>query len=308
MPAGIRRSGVRAFNPPSVRPYNLGGDLWVSFNQPTFAFTAEMQKGGEIAVVFPSFALANLTATNDTLAVRFPSFAVVLPVLSGAKVDLAVAFPVFAPVLHAQKATQLAVVFPLFQTSLIAAHIPTIALGVEFPVFVFGGVAQLSSEGLDQTVPCEVWVVNEETKAHSTYTNWRFNSYGEFNGIAIVAFPDGLYTLTGDEDGTTQIDAKVYWAPSDLGTNKQKTGWDAYVRVRGSGEPIRLVAVTDEVEKRIYTGTMVNFPKGIHPKRFQSTRALQGRMWQFGFENTQGGDFALEEIEIIPVVGSRRLK
>lgn len=272
------------------------------------AFTFAAFDPAILTTTFPVFTIAEFFAEKNEINAPFPIFVPTFHVLSGAIAQPNITFQSFVPRFAAQRATILQSVFPVFETTFLMVPPTTIELVAKWPVWVPRFFAGLASDGVTVATDYVVWVVNAETKMHSEYTNWQFNSYGEFNGKTFIAMPDGIYELTGDEDGSTQIDAKVYWAPSDLGTNKQKTGWDAYVRLRGSGEPVRLVVTTDEVQKRIYTGDMVNFPKGTHPKRFQSTRALQGRMWQFGFENTQGGDFALEEVEIIPVIGSRRLK
>lgn len=182
-----------------------------------------------------------------------------------------------------------------------------------FPHFDIRGRIIFGAEAFLGDSDTVVWVVNSETKMHSTYKNWAANSHGVFNGVELVAMADGIYELgasDGDETDTAYdpIVGKVYWAPSDMGTDKQKRIDAAYVRLRRSGELLRLVAITDEATRREYTEDVRGFPLLTHPKRVLFTRGLQGRIWQIGFENIDGGDFSLEDIEIIPIILSRRLR
>ena len=180
-------------------------------------------------------------------------------------------------------------------------------VAISWPLFAVVGAGQSISQPID-IADYVAWVINVDTKAHSTYDNFLVTSQGTFNGVELVAMADGLFELTGDDDAGTDIDAKVYWAPSALGTSKQKKSRSAFVNIRAGGEDFKLVAFTDETEKRIYGQDMTGFPENMHRKRVEFTRNLEGQTWQYGIENTDGSRITLSDIEIEYVPGKRRLK
>lgn len=164
-----------------------------------------------------------------------------------------------------------------------------------------------STGDITVTTDYVTWTVNEQTAQHSKYTNWLVNSYAEIGSAQFVSTPTGIFELIGDDDAGTNIDARVYWPPTSFGTTKQKRCEQAFLRIRARGD-VRLVALTDETERRIYNQDMTGFPANLHPKRVQFTRKLQGALWQMGFENIDGADFDLHDIEVDIVVLTRRLK
>lgn len=183
----------------------------------------------------------------------------------------------------------------------VALTLPVLQLTASMITDSSGGIAPLPEEDF------VAWAVNEQTKQHSKYTNWLVNSYAELNGAQFISTPDGIFELTGDDDAGTNIDAKVYWPPSKFGTDKQKRCDQAFLRIRARGN-VRLIAITDEVEERIYNQDMAGFPENLHPKRVQFTRNLEGALWQLGFENVGGAGFDLQDIEVDVIVLTRRLK
>lgn len=155
----------------------------------------------------------------------------------------------------------------------------------------------------------EIWVANALTAAHSKYTNYACNGLVKFNGKWVASFADGIYELGGNLDNTDKIAAKVYWVPSDLGNHAQKRIDSLSVNIRSINQSaIKIVAIADEQEKRTFTKDIGGRPKGIHRHRQLLPKGLNAQTWQFGIENMNGGDFVLDEIEVITVELSRRFK
>jgi hypothetical protein len=164
-----------------------------------------------------------------------------------------------------------------------------------------------SSGAVETTADYVTWVVNEQTKQHGKYLNWLVNSFAEIEDAQFVATPDGIFELTGTDDAGTDIDAQIFWPPSKLGTDSQKRTDQAFLRVRAGGD-LAFIAITDEVEKRIYGQDMTGFPENMYQKRVLLTRGLQGAFWQFGVKNVDGAALELADVEVDVVRLSRRLK
>lgn len=306
MAAHIRRSGVRAFNYPEGRPYEVGplSAFDVTFPAFTAALTAHSDR---LQAEFPGFTFGPMEISSDTLSVLQPTFTCELTAVAGSIGTLQAAFPTFSIGGEFEIGTILQVEFPAFTAGLTATQVVPFTLAVQWPSFIFAGTALPASA--DTNTNYVVWVVNSVTKAHSTYTNWNANSFARFNGKDMIATSTGIHELTAGADGATAVTGKVYWPPSAFGTDKQQRIEAVYVRLRGSAQPFLLVATCDEQERRIYTASMTGFPAGIHPKRVLFTRNLRGNLWQIGFENTNGGDFDLVEVEVITIPDPhRRLK
>jgi hypothetical protein len=154
-----------------------------------------------------------------------------------------------------------------------------------------------------------VWVVNTKTGAHSTYANFNCVDIAEFNGKQLAVFEEGLYELGGENDDGVDIDAKIYWVPSSLGTPKQKRIESIHIVMRNlDGNDLKLVTITDEVEERIYTKTIASNVAGLKTYRQLTTKGLSGTIWQVGIENTNSGDFVVDSAVLNSIELSRHFK
>jgi hypothetical protein len=185
---------------------------------------------------------------------------------------------------------------------------------IRLPRMRSDGALTLTQNGLidaegNPTTDYQVWVANIANAAHSTYTNFGCNSMVKFNGKMIGAFNDGIYEIGGHTDSGVKIAAKVYWVPTNLGDNKQKSIDSVAVNMRSLNQgSIKLVAIADEQKKRTFIKPVTGRAKGLQRYRQQMPLGLTAQTWQFGFENVSGGDFVLDEIEVISVELSRRFK
>lgn len=287
--------------------YTSTSGNWLNKDWPVLSVTASGVAGqtGSASIAFPLFS-GSLAGGADVGVCDFPLFGVIGAGEVGANGTLSRPFELFALTASGGKSGAAALDYALFTLVASGGELIDIDGSLPFPLFTAAGAGQAVLDTV-ATNDYVVWVVNTETKAHSTYVNWQVSSLTEFNGKWFITLPDGIYELAGGADGATAINAAVYWPPSEFGTTKQKRLDAAYVHLRQGGN-FKLVAVTDELQKRIYGQDMTGFPAGLHPKRVQFTRGLKGRMWQIGFENTNGADFDLAEIEVVTIPESRRLK
>lgn len=165
------------------------------------------------------------------------------------------------------------------------------------------GYAPVDETGTSYTV----WVVNAENGAHSNYSSWNMNSYGTFNGTDLVCKDDGLYEVTGDDDEGTNIDSGIYWAFTDFNSQAQKRIESIYANIRGA-QNFKIVLWADEEEKRILLKTDLPSISGIHKVRILPPIGLRGQAWKVGFENLNGSDFELNDLEVVPLESKRKLR
>jgi hypothetical protein len=175
-----------------------------------------------------------------------------------------------------------------------------------FPMFELNG--SITSDRSGATADVEVWVLNTESKHHSTYNNWQINSFGMFNGQPIAAMPDGLYQMNGADDAGADITGKIYWPPSDLTSRQQKALEAAFIRLRGNVSDISFVVVIDETEKRIFNISMAQTKEGNCVKRVPMPRGFKGNLYQFGIEYTGSSNIEMFEVEVISMELGRKLK
>jgi hypothetical protein len=155
----------------------------------------------------------------------------------------------------------------------------------------------------------QVWTMNSVTGAHTTYSSWNVNSYGKFDGREIIVLADGIYEVTGVHDASAEILADVEWPPTDMGSHKQKRIDSISINMRSlTTDGYTVTAVADEQQLRRYPKTITGRPEGMRRHRQLLPKGLNGQHWQFGFENDTGGDFVLDEIEVIAVELTRRFK
>jgi hypothetical protein len=159
------------------------------------------------------------------------------------------------------------------------------------------------------SVDYEVWTMNTVTAAHSTYSSWNVNSYGEFNGVEIILLPDGIYEITGTSDAGTAISAVVEWPPTDLGSHSQKRVDSVSVNMRNlSSGAFNVTAVVDEQRQRLYRKDDSGRPEGMYRHRVLFPKGLNGSNWKLGFKNDTGSNFVLDELDVYAVELPRKYR
>lgn len=148
------------------------------------------------------------------------------------------------------------------------------------------------------------FVINSKTKGISEYTNYNFNSMSDSLG----ATSTGIYSLTGNDDTGTNIDAYIKTGLIDFGTSLEKQVPYAYIGLNKSG---RLMLKTDvtyrgQRKERWYeiTPRTVNAPDNV---RIKTGRGVKARYWQFELVNIDGSDFEIDSLEMLPLILKRRI-
>lgn len=148
-------------------------------------------------------------------------------------------------------------------------------------------------------------VMHTEQMSLSTYTNYPFNSFAVFQGVALGASSDGIFALSGATDAGTAIAAVARLGISDFGTSHLKRIDRLYVGYRTDGDMV-LRVLTDEVTSRDYS-LKATGKSGLHGNHVRVGKGVEARYWQFEIQNTNGADFELNSIEAKPTVLRRRV-
>jgi len=141
------------------------------------------------------------------------------------------------------------------------------------------------------------FVINTMTSAHSTYSNFGFNSYFKLANSYYGINSTGVWKLTGDLDITTSIQTDVETPISSFDKQGMKACCDAIIFGRLQGD-IEVVTVNDEQEER--EGFIVNQDEreGLHRIRVRIPKGLKGATWQFKLRNVDGSQFSINNFEV----------
>jgi hypothetical protein len=124
-----------------------------------------------------------------------------------------------------------------------------------------------------------------------------------WNGKNYAAGDDGLFELTGDTDDGTPISASILTGKSDLGTVQLKRMAYVYVAASADGG-LSMIVHTDDGQTNEYAVTARELMNG---SRTGVGKGLRSRFWQVELTNTDGGDFEIESIELMPDATIRRI-
>lgn len=143
----------------------------------------------------------------------------------------------------------------------------------------------------------KAFVANLRTGAHSTYSNFDFNSLSGSYG----AKSDGIYQLTGTTDNGTAIATLLDTGKTDFQSSFQKRLTDAYMGLKSNGT-VKLT-ITTESSTTPYTVTGTSALENI---KIPLGRGARGRYWQIKLENQTGSSFVLDSIELLAEILGRR--
>lgn len=292
------------YRPDPPRPETDNFELVAEFSP--FSFNAQTWLL-DLGAVFPLFDLAGFEIKGQQLRVVFPAFEVELTALGGSNLALDASFASFSSRFTFSRGFSFSVPLSSFEGDFaLSRGDQTLAFTAPFAAMLFEAFLQAQrGDGTDY----EVWVLNQRTGAHSTYSSWPANSYGRFNGVEVVAMSDGIYSLDGEDDAGTSIEAKIHWAETDLGTTMQKRIESLAANVRNlDSTDLRFLVVVDEQEARYYTKPIEGRPEGMRRHRQKLPRGLEGQGWQFGLENQSGGELVVDDVEVLVIDLSRQFK
>lgn len=163
-------------------------------------------------------------------------------------------------------------------------------------VQAFAGIPILTQDG-------EVWVVNDDSGASTSYEGYSFNSFCKFNNKYYGAKADGVYLLEGDTDNGSPVRSAISLGRQDFGTSAQKTVPSCYIGVASSGDVFLKVIANDTS----YVYKTVRSDTYLKTQRIQLGRGLKANYLTFELYNETGADFELSAIEFEVVQLTRRI-
>jgi hypothetical protein len=170
------------------------------------------------------------------------------------------------------------------------------------------GATMTTPLSIATTVPptaedAQVWVLNMDSQAVSTYEGFGFNSFAKFDGAYFGCKDDGVFTLEGNTDAGALIRASVNYGKLDFGSNFQKQPVQAYLGVSSTG--VMYVKVT--VGGVAYTYAARSSSATLATHRVDFGKGLKANYIQFEVYNKNGGDFELDSVEFKYVELTRRI-
>jgi len=142
--------------------------------------------------------------------------------------------------------------------------------------------------------------INLFIKAPTQYTGISFNSYANFNHNKLAVSSSGLYQICcGDTDEDANINA--YFSPikTDFGIKNPKKLRYVYIGFK-SDKDMLLEVYTDDVLARTYV-VKANIT-GQQRTRITIDSDIKGKYWSLKLKNSQGHDFAVDSIHVLPII------
>lgn len=142
-----------------------------------------------------------------------------------------------------------------------------------------------------------------ENQTFTQYTNYQFNSFAEFGGKYYGATAQGIFELVGSDDAGTPIAARACFGITDFSTAFVKAVDRVYMGFRSTQDMNVIVHVDEE---QTFTYVAAATPE-LETSRVRVGKGLCGRYWQFEVQNTNGGDFTLDMLDVKTVRYQRRV-
>lgn len=155
------------------------------------------------------------------------------------------------------------------------------------------------------------WVMNTESRALSTYTQFPFNSFAKIGGRYYGAHAGGIARLGGRTDMGEPIRARLRLGMSDFGSRLVKSFSDVFFGLAADGQMLLKAIYVDErtAEKHMAIYKVMARPAAVSREtRAKVGRGMKAVDWDFEIENVDGADFDLQSIQFYPTQLSRRTR
>jgi hypothetical protein len=134
------------------------------------------------------------------------------------------------------------------------------------------------------------------------YSNFNFNSFGNLGGMVLGANEDGIFLLdSADNDDGTPIDAFLELLTSDFGIPNAKRMRIIDIGYEADGQIKVVLKADDRFEYVLYLAPAAT-NRQQDRGRAKGQRNVKGRYWTARIENTDGCDFSIDHIQIIPII------
>ena len=150
----------------------------------------------------------------------------------------------------------------------------------------------ITAEGHAVTVLLTCIVMNPKNLAVSEYTGFNFNSFAFFNGKYLAAGPSGIHVLEGDTDNGEPIISLIKTGHIPTGSIRAR---DIYLMGRSDAQ-MRVTLIGDEEEESREEADYLISKLG--EDRVVTPRGMDPVYLQIAVENSQGGDFDLDSIQV----------
>jgi len=151
---------------------------------------------------------------------------------------------------------------------------------------------------------CITFDTNIDSRATGQYKKFNFNSMKKFGDQFIGTSPTGFHVFGGDTDIDDPIDASIKTGMTNLGYLGSKRLRHVYIGLETSGD-LELELYADEA----LVGTKLIEAHKIKQQRIRLTigsrGGKKGAYWAFRIKNKRGEAFAIDHIEILPVMRHR---
>jgi hypothetical protein len=150
----------------------------------------------------------------------------------------------------------------------------------------------ITAEGWAVPVLITCLVMNPKNLAISEYTGINFNSFAFFNGKYLAAGPSGIHVLEGDTDNGEPIISLIKTGHIPTGSARAR---DIYLMGRSDAQ-MRVTLIGDEEEESREEADYLISKLG--EDRVVTPRGMDPVYLQIAVENSQGGDFDLDSIQV----------
>jgi len=142
--------------------------------------------------------------------------------------------------------------------------------------------------------------LNLKNRAPTQFTDYPFNSFCNFKGRQLAAGPSGLFTIGGDDDNGSDVEAFVETVLSDWGAISVKRPRFCYLSFLG-GEVVLSVIDGDLTEQAAMDilSTSDTLPE---VKQVSVPRTVAQRFWKFKVANKDGARFSIDGLSVFFVV------
>jgi hypothetical protein len=171
--------------------------------------------------------------------------------------------------------------------------------------FVFQALISVAGTETQDASVWTCWVVNSKNLAVSEYDRYDFHSFAKYNNVYYGAKDKGIFSLTGDYDDSWLIKAAIKTGIIDFKNEFQKKMPRIYIGIRNDDTMV-MKTITNEGVERWYE--MKDNQTGVAKSRVKVTQGVKSAYWQFELCNVTGGDFDVSDIQLMPIILSRRIK
>lgn len=146
--------------------------------------------------------------------------------------------------------------------------------------------------------------INLANMAITQYCDYNFNSFCKIGDKHYGATDDGIFELVGDDDAGEDIDAWFELPISDFGISNVKRLRRIYVGYEATGD-LTVKVKDNEDNERSYPLDNIALDKQIGGE-VTIERDQLGRYWGLRIDNVRGAYFAVDSIEVVPVILGRK--